>query len=178
MLLVGASAMTSWQRLIAQTTQRTPRIGFLRPAPPPEGALEAFRGVLVDNGYVPGQNCDLGYFWGDGNLDHLPELASKLVKSGIDLVVVDSLVATRAARAATATIPIVMAGGADRVRAGLVESLSRPGGNTTGITSQANDIVGKGFQLLSEIVPRLSRVAVIDAPSGRDLFGAADTEAA
>jgi len=72
--------------------------------------------------------------WGDGNPDRLPELASELIDSGIDLVVAGSLVATRAVRAVTATIPVVMAGSADPVQAGIVESLSGPGGNVTGIT--------------------------------------------
>jgi len=176
--LLGGALMLWWHPLLAQTGQTPSRIGFLRPAPAPERALDAFRSALGEQGFVPGRNCELVLRWGDGNPEHLPELAAGLVKSRIDVIVVDSLVATRAVHAATASTPIVMAGGADPVQAGIAESLRRPGGNVTGITGQTADLVGKTFELLSQIVPRLSRVVVIDAASGRELFGAADAEAA
>jgi ABC-type uncharacterized transport system substrate-binding protein len=176
--LVGGALMLWRHPLPAQTGQTLPRIGFLRPAPAPERALDAFRSVLGEQGFVLGRNYELVLRWGDGNPDHLPNLAAELLKSRIDVIVVDSLVATRAVHAATASIPIVMAGGADPVRAGIAKSLSRPGGNVTGITGQTADLVGKTFELLSQIVPRLARVAVIDAKSGQEIFAAADAEAA
>ena len=176
-MLLSGTLMLCRRPMLAQNAQR-PRIGFLRPSPPPEAALDAFRGALGEHGLIPGGNCELVFQWSDGNPEHLTGLAAALLNEGIAVIVVDTLVATRAAQAATSSTAIVMAGGADPVAAGVAQSFSRPGGNVTGITGQSSDIVGKTFELLGQIVPRLSRVAVIDALSGREIFRAADGEAA
>ena len=176
MTLLGSVAAPCLHRAFAQTAQA--RIGFLRPAPAPENALEAFRAVLDKHGFIVGRNCELVMRWGDGDPEHLRGLAAKLVNDGVDVIVVDTLVATQAVHAVTSSTAIVMAGGADPVAAGIAKSLSRPGGNVTGITGQSADYVGKTFELLSQIVPHLSRVAVIDMQSGQNVFRAADAEAA
>jgi len=126
-LLGGVAAWPLAAR--AQQADRMRRIGFLRPAPPSERELEAFLRGLADRGYVQGQNFVLVPQWGDGNVARLPELAVALVNAGVDIIVAEGVVATRAARAVTATIPIVMTGAVDPFAGGLVKNLARPGGN-------------------------------------------------
>jgi len=162
----------------AQQAERPARIGFLRPSPAPQRGLAAFRSGLADNGFVAGRNYDLVTRWGGGSAEHLEELAAELVKSEVNLIVVDGLISARAVRAVTSTIPIVMAFGADPVRGGVAESLARPGGNVTGVTSQSDVVSGKTFEILREIVPQLSRLAVIDSALGLELFRPGDAQAA
>src|SRR5215510_2537764 len=98
----------------AQQAERPARIGFLRPSPAPQRGLAAFRSGLADNGFVAGRNYDLVTRWGGGSAEHLEELAAELVKSEVNLIVVDGLISARAVRVVTSTIPIVMAFGAAR----------------------------------------------------------------
>jgi putative tryptophan/tyrosine transport system substrate-binding protein len=103
--------------------------------------------------------------WGDGRSDRLPELATELVRANVDVLVVNGEPGIRAARQATATIPIVMGGAGDPVSAGFAESLARPGGNITGVSNLAVELTGKWFQLLREAVPRVGHVAVLWNPT-------------
>jgi putative ABC transport system substrate-binding protein len=103
--------------------------------------------------------------WAEGRFDRLPGLAAELVRENVDVIVSQVTQASLAAKNATRTIPIVMVGVGDPVGAGLVESLSRPGGNVTGTSAVSADVVGKSLQLLVETVPRASRVAVLWNPA-------------
>jgi putative tryptophan/tyrosine transport system substrate-binding protein len=175
-LLGGAAA---WPLAAgAQQAERPMRIGFLRPSPAPERALAAFRSGLAENGLVAGRNYDLVTRWGGGSAEPLEALAAELVKSEVNLIVVDGLISARAVRAVTSTIPIVMAFGADPVRGGVAQSLARPGGNVSGVTSQSDVVSGKTFEILREIVPQLSRLAVVDSALGLELFRPGDAQAA
>ena len=125
-------------------------------------------GWLCDElGYVEGQNIAIEYRYAEGKRDRLPELAAELVRLKVDIIVVaGGTHRIRAAKNATKTIPIVMAGaGIDPVEAGLVESLARPGGNVTGLTNLSRELGGKRLELLKEAVPKLARVAVLYDPA-------------
>jgi putative tryptophan/tyrosine transport system substrate-binding protein len=147
----------------AQQPKKTSRIGLLSgsgPATYPT-ALEAFRQGLRELGYVEGGNIVLEYRWAEGKLDRLPGLAAELVGLRADVIVTIGTQATLAARQASNTIPIVVAGAGDLVGSGLVESLARPGGNVTGSTNIDPDLSGKRLELLKETFPKLSRVAIL-----------------
>jgi ABC-type uncharacterized transport system substrate-binding protein len=176
--LLGGAAMAWPLAARAQEIGRPARIGFLRASPPPEGTLAALRRGLAEQGYEEAKNFVLVPSWADGNLDRLPELAKALVTNGVDLILTDGTVTARAARAATGTIPIVMAGGLDPIQAGLADSLSRPGGNVTGFTTQVIDVTGKMFEILAEIMHGLVRVGVINPRGVGTPFRAAEAEAA
>jgi putative ABC transport system substrate-binding protein len=154
------------------------RIGLLRSSPTPGRFLDALRRGLLERGYVEQRGYVFVPRYGDGDARRLPELAAALVAAGVDVIVTEGLFAARAARAATTTIPIVMTTSPDPVRAGLVSSLARPGGNVTGLVSQATDVSGKLLELLSEIVPKLARVALIMGRPAWDLFRAETMDAA
>jgi putative ABC transport system substrate-binding protein len=126
--------------------------------------LEAFRQGLRELGYVEGQNIAIESRWTEGKDDRLPALAADLVRSKVDVVVAETGAATRAAQQATRTIPIVMSLVNDPVGSGLVASLARPGGNVTGLTIMSPDLVGKQLELLKEVVPKMSRVALLRHP--------------
>jgi putative ABC transport system substrate-binding protein len=175
-LLGGAAAWPLVAR--AQQPDRVRRIGFLRAAPPPERELEAFLRGLADHGWVQGRNFVLVTQWGDGNVARLPELAVMLVNAGVDIILAEGVVTTRAARAVTTTIPIVMIGGADPFVGGLVQSLARPGGNVTGFSTLAADIAGKRLEIFRDAVPGLGRVSILVPRAARNLFAAAQDQAA
>ncbi len=139
------------------------RIGYLAPASLSALVVrtEAFRQGLRELGYVEGKNIVIEWRYAEGKLDRLPELAAELVRLKVDVIVTAGPTATRAAKEATSTIPIVMAQDTDPVGNGFVASLARPGGNITGLSSLAPEISGKQLELLKEIVPKLSRVAVL-----------------
>jgi putative ABC transport system substrate-binding protein len=147
----------------AQQTKKVPRIGYLgatsRSINP--ARIEAFRQGLRELGYVEGKNIVIEYRYAEGKLDRLPALAAELVGLKVDIIVMGGPAATRSAKQATATIPIVMAYDDDPVGSGFVASLARPGGNITGLSTLAPEISGKQLELLREIVPKLSRVAVL-----------------
>jgi putative tryptophan/tyrosine transport system substrate-binding protein len=161
-----------------QVGRRPARIGFLRASPPPEGTMAALRRGLAQQGYEEEKNFILVPGWADGDLSRLPELAKALVTNGVDLILTDGTVTARAARDATATVPIVMAGGLDPIQAGLAESLSRPGGNVTGFTTQTIDVTGKMFEILAEIMRGLGRVGVINPRGVGTPFRPAEAKAA
>jgi putative ABC transport system substrate-binding protein len=146
----------------AQQQGKVPRIGFLGATSPSaiSARLEAFRQGLRDLGYVEGKNIVIDYRWAEGKLDRLPGLAAELVHLKVDIIVSAGSAVTRLAKEATNTIPIVMAFDIDPVASGFVASLARPGGNITGLATLYPEMSGKRLELLREIVPKLSHVAV------------------
>jgi putative ABC transport system substrate-binding protein len=152
----------------AQPAGKVPRTGYLSPGfatdPMRERFLEAFRQGLRELGYVEGQNIAIESRWAEGKDDRLPALAADLVRSKVDVIVAETGAATRAVQLTTRTIPIVMTLVNDPVGSGLVASLARPGGNVTGLTVMSPDLAGKQLQLLKEVVPKVSRVAVLRNP--------------
>ena len=147
----------------AQQPSKIPRIGLLFTATPSAAAarIEAFRQGLRELGYVEGKNILIEQRYAEGQLNHMNELAAELVRLKVDVIVTIGPAATRPAKEATTAIPIVMGVDDDPVGNGFVASLARPGGNITGLASLAPEIGGKQLELLKEIVPRLSRVAVL-----------------
>jgi putative ABC transport system substrate-binding protein len=147
----------------AQHAAKIPRIGYLSAASAPEVAFrtEPFRQGLRELGYVEGKTIVIEYRYADGKLDSLPALAAELVRLKVDVIVTAGPSATRPAKDATATIPIVMTQDSDPVANEFVASLARPGENVTGLSTLAQELSGKRLELLKEIVPKLSRVAVI-----------------
>ncbi len=147
----------------AQQPVRVPRIGilWLNPLPPTAHLVEAFRQGLRERGYVEGQNIAIEFRSAEGRLDRLPDLANELVRLNVDLILTGTTLGIQAARQATSTIPIVMGISVDPVREGFVASLARPGGNITGLSLLSPEIAGKRLQLLKEVVPKISRVAIL-----------------
>jgi putative tryptophan/tyrosine transport system substrate-binding protein len=146
----------------AQQPTKVPRIGFLNANSPSTIAarLEAFRHGLRELEYVEGKNIVVEYRWAEGKIERLPDLATELVRLKVDVIVTASSTVTRAAKEATSTIPIVMANDNDPAGNGFVASLARPGGNITGLSTLYPEISGKRLELLKEIIPKLSHVAV------------------
>jgi putative ABC transport system substrate-binding protein len=146
----------------AQQAEKVPRIGYLSGSPPSAIAEqnEAFRQGLRDLGYVEGKNIMIEWRSAEGKTDRLPALATELVHLKVDVIVTAGPLVTRVAKKSTSTIPIVMAQDPDPVGNGFVASLARPGGNITGLSRIASGITGKQLELLKEIVPKLSGVAV------------------
>jgi putative tryptophan/tyrosine transport system substrate-binding protein len=146
----------------AQQPTKIPRIAYLTAASLSaiSERTDAFRQGLRDLGYVEGKNIVIEWRSTDGKLDRLPALVAELVRLKVDVIVTGGSAVTRPAKQATSTIPIVMAQDTDPVGNGFVASLARPGGNITGLATLAPEISGKRLEILKEIVPRFSRVAV------------------
>jgi putative ABC transport system substrate-binding protein len=151
--------------VIAEAQQPTKilRIGYLGGASPSSivARTEAFRQGLREFGYVDGKNIVIESRYAEGKLDRLPAFAAELVRLKVNIIVTGGSTSTRAAKEVTTTIPIVMAQDTDPGRSGFVVSLARPGGNITGLAALAPEMSGKRLELLKEIVPSLSRVAVL-----------------
>jgi putative ABC transport system substrate-binding protein len=155
--------------LIAQAQQgaKLPRVGYLSPGTGDPSSyaipyrLEPFRRGLRELGYVEGHTIVVEYRYAGGKVERLAELAAELVDLKVDVIVTAATPAARAAKKATSTIPIVMVDPGDPVALGLVQSLARPGGNATALTSFAPELAGKRLQLLTEMAPGISRVAVV-----------------
>jgi putative ABC transport system substrate-binding protein len=147
----------------AQRPGKIPRIGFLTAGSPSvfPGRIEAFRQGLRELGYEEGKNIVIEWRYSEGKLDRLPTLAAELVRLKVDIIVSGGPTPTGFLKEATTTIPIVMAFHTDPVGTGLVASLARPGGNITGLSVLSPELGGKRLELLKEIVPKLSRVAVL-----------------
>jgi putative tryptophan/tyrosine transport system substrate-binding protein len=164
LLLFSASLGTA----AAQPAAKVPRVGYLSPGsssdPARQRRFEAFRQGLRELGYVEGQNIAIESRWAEGQYDRYSALAADLVRLKVDVIVAVGGRATQDAQQATRTIPIVMSVVIDPVGSGLVASLARPGGNVTGLTIMASDLVGKQLELLKEVVPKVSRVAVLWNP--------------
>ena len=160
-LLVGGTAM--WPlHIYAQQSRKIPRIGVLLPGVSPR--TKAFLDGLKDLGYVEGRTIAIEWKWGDDRVDAFPERAAELVRSNVDVIVTGGTPAAKALKATTQTIPIVMAVVGDPVAAGLVDNLARPGGNVTGFSIVAPELGTKRLELLKEIVPNLSSIAVLSNP--------------
>jgi len=146
----------------AQQPTKIPRIGYLSPTSPSISPtrIEAFRQGLRELGYVEGKNIIIEYRYAERKFDRLPALAAELVRLKVDLIVTTGPTVTRAAKEATTTVPIVMTSDTDPIGNGFVASLARPGGNITGLSALAPELSGKQLELLKEVVPRLSRLAV------------------
>jgi putative ABC transport system substrate-binding protein len=146
----------------AQAPKKVPRIGFLTASPSVfPGRIEAFRRGLRELGYVEGKNIVIDWRYTEGKLDHAPALAAELVRLEVDIIVSSGPTLTNILKEATTTIPIVMGYHTDPVGTGLVASLARPGGNITGLSVLSPELGGKRLEILKEVVPKLSRVAVL-----------------
>jgi putative ABC transport system substrate-binding protein len=157
--------LLSWPRLVeAQQPAKVPRIGYVSAtgsANNPGHQIEAFRQGLRDLGYIDGKNVLVEYRYLEGKLDRIPSLVAELMHLKVDVFVLTPLSAIRAAKQATKSIPIVMVTTQDPVATGLVDSLARPGGNITGLTRLNHELSGKRLELLKEVFPEMSRVAVL-----------------
>ena len=153
----------------AQQATRIPVIGRLGASSPSAEAAraEALRQGLHELGYIEGKNIVIEWRHAEGELDRLPALAADLVRLKVDIIITGGGNATEAAKKATSTIPIVMAQSGDPVADGFVASLAQPGGNITGLSRLSRELSGKRLELLKEIVPKLSRVAVFGTSSNR-----------
>jgi putative ABC transport system substrate-binding protein len=167
-IALGAGALAWAGAARAQAPAKVRRIGLLSPFSPSDTALghQAFRQGLRDLGWVEGKNINIEYRYAEGRSDRLPDLAADLVRLKVDVIVASDNADALVAQKATRTIPIVMASAGDPVATGLVESLARPGGNVTGLSQMTVEMVGKRLELLREMVPKLSRVAVLWNPQG------------
>ena len=164
-LIVAGALLAAPFAAEAQQAAKIARIGYLRsslgdnPHPP-----EAFRQGLRDLGYVEGRNLVIEYREAEGKADRLPALAAELVALKVDVIVASGTLAALAAKQASRTLPIVFSPAGDPVGSGLVTSLARPGGNVTGLSAFAPELVGKRLELLKQAVPGVSRVAVLWQP--------------
>jgi putative tryptophan/tyrosine transport system substrate-binding protein len=160
LFLLAASVLICFHLAEAQQAKKIPKIGWLTGGGVSTETGEAFRQGLRELGYVEGKNIVIEWRVAEGKRDRVSALAAELVHLKVDVIITGSATDTRAARAATATIPIVMTNDGDPVGNGFVASLARPGGNITGLSTLSPEISGKRLELLKEIVPKLSRVAV------------------
>lgn len=163
--LLGSAAVAWPAAVHAQQPGKIYRIGFLGDSPADSEATEAFRQGLRDLGYVEGRNIIIQYRWAEGKAERMRELAEELVRLNVDVIIVPSSIYTEAAKRATSTIPIVFMGHADPLGTGHVTSLSRPGGNITGLSVMMTETSVKSLELLKQAVPGLARVAVIFDPA-------------
>jgi putative tryptophan/tyrosine transport system substrate-binding protein len=153
----------------AQQPTKVPRIGLLVPSSSDSTRRDAFLQGLRDLGYVEGKNIVIEYRYTEGELNRLSDLAAELVRLNVDVIVTAAISSVRAAKKATATIPIVFASVGDAVDSGLVSSLARPGGNATGLTFLAPELDGKRLELLKEAFPKVTRVAFLwRVPAARE----------
>jgi len=184
--MVGGGILAGPLTVQAQQAEQVPRVGYISPGassdPFRRRRFEAFRQGLRELGYVEGRNIALEPRWAKGEYDRYPALAADLVRLKAHVIVTVGGTATKAAQQVTKTTPIVMSVVIDPLGSGLVASLARPGGNITGLTVMASDVVGKQFELLKQAAPELSRVALLwnpdnpgSAPQLREAEAAART---
>ena len=157
---VALAPLVSW----AQEQSKVWRIGFLAADASSTRVYDGFQQGMRELGYVLGKNCSIAWRFADGRYERLPSLAAELVRLNVDIIVAGTALSVQAAHQATATIPIVMVAVPDPVGEGFATSLSRPGGNITGLTNIVTEVSIKHLELLRTAVPKLSRVAVLINP--------------
>ena len=164
--LLTAVLLTTVSLSEAQQRGKVPRIGFLgnSTAALEENLVGPFRDGLRDLGYVEGQNILIEYRWAEGKYERFPALIAELIASKVDVIVTAGTPATQAYQKARTSIPLVMVAVGDPVGTGIVASLNRPGGNITGLTSISPELEGKRIELLREVIPKLSHIAVLWNP--------------
>ena len=160
-IMLFGSAAATWP-LASRAQPKIPRIGFMgnSTAALEANLVDAFREGLRELGYEEGRNIAIEYRWADGKYDHFPVLVAELIAAKVDAIVTAGTPAALAVKSATTTVPLVMVAVGDPIGTGLVPSLARPGGNLTGLSSIAPDLEGKRLQLLREVTPALSHVAI------------------
>ncbi len=159
----GLALLAAPRAAEAQQSGKVPRVGFLGNS---TAALEAnlvgpFREGLRDLGYEEGRNVVIEYRWAEGKYERFPTLIAELIALKVDVIVTAGTPATQAVKKATTSVPLVMVAVGDPVGTGIVASLGRPGGNITGLTSIAQELEGKRLELLREVIPKLSHIAVL-----------------
>jgi len=164
--LLGSASV--WPLSVAAQQSVMPVVGWLNSGPAGDpffmSFASAFRAGLKDAGYIEGQNVAIDFRWGEGQYSLLPTLAAELVAKRVDVIVAGGPPAALAAKAATQTIPIIFTSGDDPVRLGLVATLSRPGGNATGVNMFDNEIEAKRLGLLREVVQGATTIGVLLNP--------------
>ena len=153
---LGAAAFIGPSAARAQQAGKLPTIGFLGANTASSQQTDAFVQRLRELGWTDGSTVAIEYRWAEGRFDRAPALVAELVQLKVDVLVTHSTPNVVAAKQATSVIPIVFAAVGDPVGIGLVESLSRPGGNVTGLSLQSNDLAGKRLQLMREVIPNLA----------------------
>ena len=163
-ILAGAVA---WPTAVRAQQPAMPVIGFLDPTSLDKYApfVEAFRNGLREVGLIAGHNLAIEFRWAEGQYARLPEMAADLVQHKVAVIVATGITATRAAKAATSTIPIVFNTGGDPIKFGLVRSLSKPGQNVTGVASLGKVLVAKQLEILHELVPQADTIAFLVNPN-------------
>jgi putative tryptophan/tyrosine transport system substrate-binding protein len=166
-LAILAGAAIAWPLATRAQQARMPVVGFLHYASPDKltHLADAFRRGLQEFGYIEGQNVVIEYRWAEGQYDRLPALAADLVRRGVGVITAGGSVAAQAAKNATTTIPVVFTSGADPVATGLVASLSRPGGNISGMSLLAAEMATKRLELMRDLLPRVRAIAMITNPA-------------
>jgi putative ABC transport system substrate-binding protein len=182
-IALGALFLALCVRVDAQQPTKIPRIGYVSgtgDTSNPGPYVEAFRQMLRDLGYIEGKNIVIEYRGAEGKSDRSPSLVAELVQLKVDVLVSGNFAVARAAKQATETIPIVMVTNQDPVGTGLVDSLARPGGNITRLSTLQRELGGKRLELLKEVVPGISRVGILwnAASSGSSATGFKQYEAA
>jgi ABC-type uncharacterized transport system substrate-binding protein len=167
-LLAGAAAWPLAAR--AQQQGKLPVVGVLVSASPPHPFADALRRGLQSLGYSEGRNIALEVRYSEGRSDRAAEIATEFVRLGVDVIVAHFTPAVRAALGATQTIPIVMAPAGAPLQSGFIDSLARPGGNVTGLSAMDAEIGGKRLQLLRDLIPNLTRVAVLASTPDTDPY--------
>jgi len=169
LFLTGAFLLAACQSAHAQQPKKIPRVGIISGtgnANDADTSAKLLRQALQELGYSEGENIQLEYRNTEGSRDRIPEILTELINLKVDVLFSTQAIVIRAAKQATKTIPIVMAVTTDPVAGGLVDSLARPGGNITGLTRLTRELSGKRLELLTEMIPRLSRVGILSMVGG------------